>query len=126
MRPILRLLLLLQLEHYESIRFLRSVLQNPAFLFVGSSRQCIDWTAKMRAILFVLALFLVAGFGAFVVGTVFFEISIVITVLGSVLLITLMPIWIVCANILLLPLDRFLKYRLIRSTRLKIQHMKAR
>jgi hypothetical protein len=51
-----RLLLLYQLENYESLRFLRLVYGRPKLLFARGARKPIVWTHKLRALVGVTVL----------------------------------------------------------------------
>lgn len=113
------LLLAFQLENYRNKRFLRFVYNHFSFWFFGSKRQKLEYTQKAKLLLIVsLLLFCIATLLSFVLlWSIFFWI-----VLGISLF--CLPLFFVFANILLSPLDNYLKNHIIERAKLKIREFK--
>lgn len=112
----LNLLLAFQLENYKNLRFLKFSYSRPKFWVSGSKRQQLDYTSKAKILLF-LSLFLCV-----------LDVAIIIYLFSGYLLIGSLilafmcfPIYFVVANILLSPVDSYLKNKIIKKAKNKIQ-----
>lgn len=113
------ILLAFQLENYKNIRFLRFIYSHPKFWIQGSKRQTLEYTSKAKLI-FVLAVLLCIGY---IVWSVYLF-SWIILWLNLWLIVLLLPVYFVISNILILPLDLYLKRKIIQKAKQKISTYK--
>ena len=119
-------LYLLQLENYDLKRFGRVFWQ--LGFKVLPMRQSLAWTEKLKAIL-IVALLIQFVFSALIfvlAQTITFSISISIVIFLIILLLSswLFGIWAAAATAILLPLDLFLKKRVIKQAKDKLNKHK--
>ncbi|HRI36832.1 MAG TPA: Mur ligase family protein [bacterium] len=122
MNPIKRLLLIYQLENYESWRFLRVIYSRPLILLGRDERKELVWTRKLFA-LSIMAGFLFAGLSS---ALVLSGIPGVVWILGLIAGVVFLPVFFVVANMLLYPIDRVLKHRIVAKARKRIESLHAR
>jgi len=113
------LLLSFQLENYKNIRFLKFIYTHPKFWIFGSKRQVLEYTSKAKLILLLTILLLVFDIAASIYFT-----SGILEIISVIWVILFLPIYFVIANIILTPLDRYLKNRIILSATKKISKYK--
>lgn len=111
--------LLLQLENYETARFIKSIYTHPYFLFGWKKRQKLDYTPKMIVIILLTIVSQIAliGFTRVLYQNLFFLVWTVI--ISSILL----PIIIAIFQSILYPLDIYLKQRLVSKAKDKLDKM---
>jgi len=109
------ILLAFQLENYKNIRFLKFIYSHPRFWFTGSKRQTLEYTSKAKLIL-LLALTLCL----FDIGASIYFMSGIWEILSLIAVAIFLPLYFVVANIVIAPLDTYLKKRIIIKARQKI------
>jgi len=110
------ILLAYQLENYYNLRFLKFIYTHPRFWIQGSKRQVLDYTPKAKLILFLSIMMFVLDIALMVylsLGNIFWIVWIIISLI-------LLPLYYVIASILISPLDRYLKKRIIRQAKAKL------
>lgn len=113
------LLLAFQLENYNNSRFLSFIYSRPWFWLLWSERQSLDWTKKAILLLFLAGIFAILDYVIFYL--IFVKLWIIILILLALLQIILFPIYLVIANFLLIPLDRYLKNKIINKAKNKLK-----
>ena len=112
------LLLSLQLENYKNTRFLKFVYSHPKFWLTGSKRQTLEYTSKAKLLLVLAVLFFIFDLWASIYFT-----SWVLQVISLLWVLVALPIYFVAANVILSPLDSYLKNRIItRAKKKMLQH----
>lgn len=122
------ILLAYQLENYENIRFLKFIYSHPKFWFFGGNRQNIVWTKK-AILIAVLTMFLaILDFLAFFEYKVFLGLAEIMTIYHRIVSIFIwilfFPIYMIFANLLVWPLDRYLKNKILKRAKAKLANMK--
>ncbi len=112
------LLLAFQLENYMNMRFLRFIYTHPKFWIFWSKRQKVEYTSKARLIL-ILAILLCI----FDVGASIYFMSWIAEKLSIIAVIVFFPLYFVISNIIISPLDSFLKKRIITKATKKMQEL---
>jgi len=109
------ILLAFQLENYYNVRFLKFIYSHPKFWFLGSKRQVLEYTSKAKLIL-ILTTFLCLFD---IIASIFF-LSWIYEIISIIAVIFFLPIYFVVANIVIVPLDRYLKNKIISKAKTKI------
>jgi len=109
------ILLAFQLENYKNLRFLKFIYSHPKFWISGSRRQTLEYTSKAKLIL-ILAL----GLCIFDIAATLYFVSWIWEILSLIAVIFFLPLYFVIANIVIHPLDAYLKKRIIRKAQQKI------
>lgn len=113
------LLLAFQLENYKNTRFLKFIYSHPYFWIKWSQRQVLELTAKAKFILVLTLLFFVWD----ITASIYF-LSGVYLFLNFVLVFVFLPLYFVVANLLISPLDSYLKNKIIKHAKAKIRTYK--
>ncbi len=114
----LNIFLLLQLENYHNIFFLKKFYTNPKFWYKKFERSKLDFTSKMKFLLFIhiilniFFLYLIFGFGN--IWTMFYVL----------ILFILQPLILVIANIILAPIDLIAKKIIVDKAKVKLKKFK--
>lgn len=115
--PFTNFLLFLQLENYDNSRYLRLVFFGYNKFF-QKSRQVIDFTNKLKAII-VLSILL-----SFLIGYSFFIVWIIYLVIYILLFIFVYPFILMITNIILYPVDYIMKKSIIKKAKRKLSEFK--
>lgn len=110
------LLLAFQLENYKNIRFLKFIYTHPFFWFSGSKRQVLDYTQKAKLILVLSLLFCILE-----IIWIVFLLSWIFKIISLVFVFLLLPFYFIVANIIISPLDVYLKNKIIIKAKEKIK-----
>lgn len=113
------ILLAFQLENYKNTRFLKFIYSHPHFWLKWSQRQVLELTAKAKLILVLTLLFFVWDIAA----SIYF-LSGVYLFLNLILVFVFLPLYFVVANLLISPLDSYLKNKIIKKAKAKIRTYK--
>ena len=113
------ILLAYQLENYKNLRFLKFIYSHPKFWITWSKRQTLEYTSKAKLIL-ILALILCV-FDIF--ASIYF-LSGIYEILSIIAVLFFLPLYFVAANIVIVPLDRYLKSKIISDAKKKIATFK--
>jgi len=106
------ILLAFQLENYYNIRFLKFVYSHPKFWIFWSKRQTLEYTAKAKWILTLCILFFILD----IFGSIYLFSGLVqILALASTLI--SLPLYFITANIILSPVDTYLKNKIIQKAK---------
>lgn len=112
-----------QLENYDNSRFLKFIYSHPKFWFFWWERQNIVWTKK--AIILTFFTIILAIWDLSLIFYIFKDFLNVFSIIIIVfLIIFFLPIYMIIANFLLLPLDRYLKKRIISEAKDKLKSFK--
>lgn len=114
--PFSNLLLAFQLENYKNKRFLRFIYTHPKFWIFGSKRQNLEYTQKAKLLLLGSMFFFVLDLA----GVLYFT-SGIFQLICLVLVVIALPLYFVIVNIIITPLDRYLKKRIIERAKKKIR-----
>ena len=112
-----------QLENYDIFRYVRFLKKR--FLKSTEKRQSIVWTAKLT-VLVILAgvLMLVVSIGLSLGTTKMLEKQMIILIVSILVSLFLFPVFLILSQILLYPLDYYLKTRIIHTARKKMASFK--
>ena len=111
----LNILLAYQLENYKNVRFLKFIYTHPKFWISGSQRQKLEYTSKAKLILILGLIFMCIE----ILGSIYF-LSWISRVWAIIIIFLAMPLYFVVASVILKPLDRYLKNRIIKQAKNKI------
>ena len=109
------ILLLYQLENYDPKRFLSSIYRNPSLIF-SKKRQELDYTKKMILLIILWILLTVIAIFS---GVAFFQ-KPLFSIISSVSVIVFSPVLLVISNLLIFPVDLYLKKRIIAKAKQKL------
>jgi len=113
------LLLALQLENYQNSRFLKFIYTRPLFWLIWSERQRLDWTKKAVLLLFLASVLAILDYALLFIF--FKEQWALILLLIAFLEVLVFPIYLVIANFLLQPVDKYLKNKIIKNAKIKLK-----
>lgn len=112
-----------QLENYENIRFLKFIYTHPRFWFFWGDKQKLVWTKK--AIMIAILTILIAIIKLTLYIIIFYNTtSIYINILAILLWLLAFPIYMIIANLLLIPIDKYLKKQIIQNAKNKLDNLK--
>lgn len=114
-----KLLLAFQLENYNNLRFLKFIYTHPRFWILGSKRQTLDYTAKAKLILILSILFFL-----FDIAASLYFLTWVWKILSLLWVMAALPLYFIVANIIVIPLDRYLKNKIIKKAKNEISQFK--
>lgn len=111
------ILLAFQLENYKALRFLKFIYTHPKFWIMWSKRQVLDYTIKVKLILVIAVLLCVfdIAWSIYLLSWFYEFISIVAVILCF-------PIYCIVANVIIFPLDIYLKTKIIREAKKKMEN----
>jgi len=111
--------LLLQLENYETARFIKSIYTHPYFLFGWKKRQRLDYTPKMIAIISLTVLSQIVLIG---LARLLYQ-NLLLLLWAAIVSGILLPIIVAIFQSILYPLDIYLKQRLVSKAKNKLNKM---
>ncbi|MFA5917818.1 MAG: UDP-N-acetylmuramoyl-tripeptide--D-alanyl-D-alanine ligase [Candidatus Gracilibacteria bacterium] len=112
-----------QLENYENIRFLKFIYSHPRFWIFGGDKQKLVWTKK--AIMIAVLTILIAAIKLTSYIIIFYNTtSIYINILAIMLWVLAFPIYMIIANLLLIPIDKYLKKQIIQNAKNKLDNLR--
>ncbi|MDD5213373.1 MAG: UDP-N-acetylmuramoyl-tripeptide--D-alanyl-D-alanine ligase [Candidatus Gracilibacteria bacterium] len=117
------ILLAYQLENYENIRFLKFIYSHPKFWIFGGNRQNIVWTKK-AILIAILTMFI---FISKIISISFFMFpdgNLLIRLVSYSLVFLALPVYMIFANLLLWPIDRYLKNKILKRAKAKLASLK--
>lgn len=112
-----------QLENYDNIRFLKFIYTHPVFWIFWGDRQILVWTKKAILIFIVAMIIAIVKIISYVV-LFFGNISIFVDISAFLLRFLAFPLYMVIANFLLIPIDRFLKKQIIIRAKIKLKNLR--
>jgi len=113
------LLLSYQLENYYNLRFLRFIYTHPKFWIYWSQRQVLEYTSKAKLILFIALIILSLD-----IFFSFYLLSGFILIISLVSIAFILPFYFIIANILISPLDAFLKNKIVSKAKHKLSEQR--
>lgn len=111
----LNLLLAFQLENYKNIRFLKFVYTHPSFWIHWSKRQTLEYTSKAKLILILGILLCILD-----IIVCIYILPRNLELISIFFVILCFPLYFVVANIFIIPLDSYLKNKIITDAKKKI------
>ncbi|NDK08340.1 hypothetical protein EOM39_03785 [Candidatus Gracilibacteria bacterium] len=112
-----------QLENYNNLRFLKFIYTHPKFWLFGGERQKLVWTNKAIMIAIVAISIAIIKIVFYII--LFYNyISIYIDILAIILRILAFPLYMIIANFLLIPIDRYLKNKIITKAKNKLDGLR--
>lgn len=117
------ILLAYQLENYENIRFLKFIYSHPKFWFSGWNRQNIVWTKK-AILIAVLTIFIFISKIVSIYFLIFPDWNLLIKMPLYIMVFLALPVYMIIANFLLWPLDKYLKNKILKRAKAKLLSFK--
>ena len=112
-----------QLENYNNLRFLKFIYTHPKFWIFWGERQKLVWTNKAIMIAIVAMSIAIIKIVSYII-LFYNHISIYIDVLAFILWFLAFPLYMIIANFLLIPIDRYLKNKIINKAKIKLDGLR--
>lgn len=112
-----------QLENYDNFRFLRFIYTHPKFWIFWWERQSLVWTKKAVLIFFIWFILAIIDL-SFSIYLLYDYLNLFFVILIIIFWIFVLPFYLVIANFLLIPIDRYLKKQIIEKAHKKLEKLK--
>ncbi len=112
-----------QLENYNNIRFLKFIYTHPKFWIFWGERQKLVWTNKAILTAIITISIAIIKLTSYII-LFYNHISIYIDILAFILWFLAFPLYMIIANFLLIPIDKYLKKQIIEKAKIKLDGLR--